>query len=85
MTKKNDSNVVSINEYKVADASSEEELTALFDFLKELKPDEVIILSVKDDDVYCASSSFQSRLKMLGAAAAITNFLWNKDNETVGD
>ena len=84
MTEKKKNNVVAISEYKIKDASSDQELLELFDFLRELNPDEIMILAVKNDDVLCASSSFQSRLKMLGACSAVTNFLWNKDNEDIG-
>ena len=73
-----DDNVVSIHKHRIKDPSSDEELEEVINLLKREHIKELVIIGIRDEEIFMCASSFSSRLRMMGALTALNNFIWDK-------
>ena len=74
-----DDNVISIHKHKIKDSNIDDELDQVMKLLKRENIKELIVIGVRDEDIFMCASSFSSKLRMMGALAALHNFIWEKN------
>lgn len=68
-------NVINFGKYREEEASDTE---TLINSVGEMDFDEVLVLGLKDNEVYLAHTPFDSRLKLMGAVSGMEHWLWTK-------